>query len=164
MIDQNVQIMVGGNAVTTENPVPVKTELPAVSALSDAADNPITTIIGAAELVYNGSKFERKRTPNVFKTIAAQAVTAETPVDLWTPASGKKFRLMGYALSLSVAGSVILKDDTTEIIRTPLMDAGIGVTGPNLGNGILSAVADNKLKADVTATGTISGFVFGCEE
>lgn len=104
------------------------------------------------------------RTPNIFKTIAAVAITAGTPVAVWTPASGKKFRLMGYALSLSVAGSVILKDATTEMLRTPLMPAGIGQASPPIGNGILAAAANDALNADVSATGTISGFVYGTEE
>ena len=104
------------------------------------------------------------RTPSVFKTVAAVAVTAGTPVAGWTPASGKKFRLMGYALSLSVAGAVIMKDATTELIRTALMLAGDGHESPPMGNGILSAAANQVLNLDVTATGTVSGFLFGTEE
>jgi hypothetical protein len=111
-----------------------------------------------------GANWAAIRTPVVFKPIAAVAVTAGTPVAVWTPAAGKKFRVMGYALSLSVAGSVILKDATTEILRTPLMAAGIGQPAPRMGNGILSATANNVLNADVSATGSISGFVFGTEE
>jgi hypothetical protein len=106
-----------------------------------------------------------QRTPVVFKTIAAVAVTAGTPVSIWTPTSGKKFRVMGFMLSLSVAGSVILKDGTTEILRTCLMPAGNGQSSPaSMGNGVLSALANNLLNADVTASGSVSGFVFGTEE
>jgi hypothetical protein len=105
------------------------------------------------------------RTPNIFKTLAAVAVTAGTPVAVWTPAAGKKFRLMGYTLSLSVAGSIILEDATgVEKIRTPLMAAGVGMISPQMGNGILSALANNALFIDVTATGTVNGFVYGTEE
>ncbi|MBZ5700258.1 MAG: hypothetical protein LAN84_00265 [Acidobacteriia bacterium] len=107
---------------------------------------------------------EMPRTPGVYKTIAAVSVTAGTPATLWTPTAGKKFRLMGYALSLSVAGSVILLDSATEVIRTPLLAAGIGQNSPHMGNGILSSAANNALKADVSASGTVSGFVFGTEE
>ena len=117
--------------------------------------------------IYNGTGsngWDRPRTPVTFKTIAAVAVTAGTPVAIWTPTSGKKFRVMGFMLSLSVAGSVILKDATTEILRTPLMAAGIGQASPPMGNGILSAAANNVLNADVSATGSVSGFVFGTEE
>lgn len=110
------------------------------------------------------SGFSALRTPSVFKNIAAVAVTAATPVAAWDPASGKKFRLMGFALSLSVAGSVIIKDGANEILRTPLMAAGAGMVSPPMGNGILSTAADANLFIDVTASGSVSGFVYGTEE
>ena len=100
----------------------------------------------------------------VVKNIAAQAITAGTPVSLWTPATGKKFRVLGFALSLSVAGSVILKDNTTEILRTPLLAAGVGLASPPMGLGILSSTVNNALQLDASVTGSVSGFVFGVEE
>lgn len=96
------------------------------------------------------------------KNIAAQAVTAGTPVAVWTPAAGKRFAVLGYALSLSVAGSVILKDNATEILRTPLLAAGTGIAD-RLPFTILSAALNNALKVDVTATGSVSGYVYGYE-
>ena len=122
------------------------------------------TPLWVANASFDGAGWARVRTPNIFKSIASTSVTAGSPVAGWTPASGKKFRLMGYALSLSVAGSVVLQDATTEKIRTPLMPAGIGQPSPAMGNGILSAAANNSLNLDVTATGTVSGFLFGTEE
>lgn len=113
---------------------------------------------------FNGSSWDRDRTPTVFKKIAGVAVAAGTPVSVWTPAAGKKFRLMGWALSLSVAGAVILDDNGSEIIRTPAMAAGVGLVSPPMGNGLLSAAANNPLKIDVTAGGNVHGYVFGTEE
>ena len=115
-------------------------------------------------VAHDGTNNPRIRTPSTFKTLAAVAVTAASPVAGWTPAAGKKFRLMGFALSLSVAGAVILKDSATELIRTPLMAAGVGLVAPPMGNGMLSATANNVLNIDVTATGTVSGFLYGTEE
>lgn len=117
----------------------------------------------------NGVSWSPVPIANVFKNLPAQAVTAGTPVSLWTPATGKKFRVLGYALSLSVAGSVILKDGATgpgatELLRTPLMPAGNGQSSPRLGLGIVSAALNNQLWIDATATGTVSGYVFGIEE
>jgi hypothetical protein len=100
---------------------------------------------------------------NVVKTRADASITAGTPANLWTPASGKKFRLMRGQLSAGVAGQIILKDDTTEVIRSPQLAAG-GVWTFNLGNGVLSATVDNILKVDVSATGNVGGFVAGTEE
>lgn len=129
-------------------------------------DNVTELLIGGATPT-NENTLPAGPSPTVFKTIAAVAVTAGTPVAAWTPASGKKFRLMGYALSLSVAGSVILDDGTAttdEFLRTPLMAAGVGQPSPNLGYGYVSTAADNALHIDATASGSVTGFVFGVEE
>ncbi len=122
--------------------------------------------IGAAQFLFNGGSFDRLRTPTKFVPIAALAVTAGTPVAAWTPAGGRKFHLMGYSLSLSVAGAILLKDGSgLEILRTSLMAAGIGQVSPaNLGNGYAGTTASQALFMDVTATGTITGFCFGTEE
>ena len=102
--------------------------------------------------------------PLVFKNVAAVAVTAGTPVTVWTPASGKRFRLLGFMVSLSVAGSVIFKDATNEFIRTPLLAAGVGLASPPMFGGYPSALQNNVLAIDVSASGNVSGFVFGQEE
>lgn len=115
--------------------------------------------------VFNGASHDRLRTPSKVVTVAAVAVTAGTPVVIWTPTTGKKFHLMGWCLAPSVAGSIILKDtSTTEILRFSCA-AGISINNPaNFANGYTSTAADNKLYVDVTATGTVSGYVFGTEE
>src|ERR1700740_536751 len=84
------------------------------------------------------------RSPGVFKEIKALSITAGTPVSIWTPASAtKKFRLMGYALSLSVAGSILFEDGTgNEVLRTPTLLAGAPFAGPAIGNGYLSSTAN----------------------
>jgi hypothetical protein len=118
---------------------------------------------GGMQFVYNGA-WDRQRTPNVFKNLAAVAVTAGTAATAWTPAAGKKFRLMGWMLSLSVAGSVIFKDGGAEFFRTCLMPAGDGKSSPPIANGYLSSLANNVLGVDVSATGAVSGLCFGTEE
>jgi hypothetical protein len=109
--------------------------------------------------------FVYARTPSTFKTVAAVSVTSGTPVGIWTPTSGKKFRIMNWCVSLSVAGAVIFKDTSaTEVFRTPLMPAGIGQCGPFMGNGYISLAVNNVLDIDVTSTGTVTGYVDGTEE
>lgn len=110
-----------------------------------------------------------ERVPNVVKNVAAVAVTAGTPVSIWTPATGKSFRLMGYHLSSTAAGSTIFKDGTSggsaaEFMRTPIQAINTGTPSPPLGNGYLSAAPNNQLWLDVTASGTLHGFVVGIEE
>lgn len=100
------------------------------------------------------------------RNVAAQAVTAGTPVTVHTPASGKKFRLCGYALSVSVAGSVIFKygGANTEFLRTPVLPANTPVAVDTLGAGIAPGAAGDALKVDVTATGSVSGHLLVSEE
>ena len=107
------------------------------------------------------------RTANVIKTVAAVAITAGTGATIWTPTAGTKFRLMGWSLSSSAAAALIFGDNVvgTVILRSELLAAaGISQSAPGFGNGFLSAAANNVLKLDVTATSTVSGYVFGTEE
>lgn len=102
----------------------------------------------------------------VIKNVAAQAITAGTPVTLHTPATGKKFRLCGYALSLSVAGSVIFKygAGNSEFLRTPVLPAGTPLAVVALGAGTAPGAPGDALKLDVSASGTVSGHVLLTEE
>jgi len=163
-------VTVQGAAASGVNAGPIQI-LANVAAGDNQAPTPLYNSLGTGAMMVMPMLFDaiqasvRQRTPAVFKTLAAVAVTAGTPVAAWTPAAGKKFRFMGGGVSLSVAGAVIFKDATTEIWRTPLMPAGIGQPiPPNFGNGILSAAANNVLNIDVTATGSVTGGVFGTEE
>lgn len=105
--------------------------------------------------------------PVIFKNIAAQAIVATVPFDLWTPASGKKYELLGWSLSTTVAGSIIFKNKHvaayTEFLRTPLLLASTPHDGPTLQASDTPGVADDILALDVTISGTVSGFVFGRE-
>lgn len=114
--------------------------------------------------IYNGASFDRARTPSSFKDVTDGSITAGTPAAAWTPAAGKKFRLMLGQLSLSVAGQIILKDGATEILRSPKLAAG-GVWEFDLKSlGKLSALANNVLNIDVSGTGNVGGFLGGTEE
>lgn len=119
-----------------------------------------------ATWLYTGAgSMVRQRTPTVFKTLNAVVVTSETTI--WTPAAGKKFRLMGFYLAQGVAtGAITLRDNTagTTILIVPQNTVGVASASPPLGNGILSAAANNVLTAQGASTETLTGFVFGTEE
>lgn len=127
-----------------------------------AADNlPATT---SATTVWDTSGYSAARSPLVFKSASATVITSETTV--WTPAAGKKFRLMGFCLTQGVAtGAVTLKDNTagTTIFTVPQNTLGAALC-VQLGNGILSAAANNVLTATGVSTETITGTFFGLEE
>ncbi|HZU75957.1 MAG TPA: hypothetical protein VFA70_04280 [Dehalococcoidia bacterium] len=102
----------------------------------------------------------------MLKPLAATAVTAGTPVTLWTPATGKAYRILGYAVSLSVAGEVIFKNShagtATEVFRTPALAAGTGIAG-TLAAGFVPGAPNDLLQVDVSASGTVNGYVYGTE-
>lgn len=137
--------------------------MPASASLADAFANPSTTKIEALLGVFNGATWDRLRTANVFTTVALNAGTSETTI--WTPASGKKFRLLGFLLTCGAASTLTFKDNTagtTIFVTRGTTDAPIN-TGP-MGNGILSASADNVLTVTRGTSCTLSGTLFGCEE
>lgn len=136
------------------------------SASRDAEDGDYMPATGS--MGYAGTNsWDRLRVANVVKDIASTAVTAGTPVTVWTPTAGKKFRLLGWSLSLSVAGSIIFKygAGSVTLFRTPAVAAaGITDNPPGFGNGTMPNAANDVLKIDVTASGNVAGFVFGMEE
>jgi len=95
-----------------------------------------------------------------FAQLKATAITAGTPVGVYTPTAGKKWRLLGYHLSLSVAGSILFEDTTgVEVLRTPLLVANAGQGSPAMGLGVQAALVTTALFLDVTASGNVSGWI-----
>lgn len=123
---------------------------------------------------YNGATWDRARVANIFKSVSA---TASGSTAVWTPAAGKKFRLMGYSISvagtLAVLGADVLNllDSATVIFRH-VVAIGATVSGDSqiaasLGQGYLSAVADQVLNINIgTAllTGAVTVNAWGTEE
>ncbi len=109
-------------------------------------------------------------TPFIFKPIKAVSITAATPVAVWTPTAGKRFRLLGFCVLPTVANVGILFEDATgggnEFLRFP-PTAAVATTQMLVRLdpwGYLSTTINNALFLDVTITSTISGFVYGTEE
>lgn len=105
--------------------------------------------------------------PDVFKVIDANAITAGTEEIVWTPASGKTIRLLGWRLSSSAAASIQFQDSASSavvIAQTPVLAAAGIDDRESLGRGVVLASPGNTLKIDVSANSTISGIVFGVEE
>ena len=103
---------------------------------------------------------------DTFKMIDANAITAGSAEVIWTPASGKTIRFLGWFLSSSAAAALEFQDSgaATVIAQTPLLAIAGVHNAPDLGKGLVLADADNTLKLDVTANTTVSGMVFGREE
>lgn len=119
------------------------------------------------------------RIPNIFKTATA---TASGNTALWTPTTGKKFRLMRLVFQLtgnaaqSVAGvlTIDLQDNTTStnISFSAFVPGVAGTTFADyqyidLGNGILSAAANNVLNINLSSaltSGNVRIIAMGTEE
>lgn len=131
--------------------------------------------------VFNGVNWDRKRTPKIFKTVT---VTAAGSTAVWTPAAGKKFRLMGYSIEVTgnaiqaVGGNfeAVFLDAATAIGAGSswyIPAAALNVFGSDggkpfeLGNGYLSTLANNALNINLSAAltgGEIRVNVWGTEE
>ena len=130
------------------------------AAPSDAATNPSTGLSG-----FNGVTWDRVRVQSFRVDLSAVSITSIATV--WTPTSGKKFRLMGGSISVSAAVSVLFEDNSAGagnfVWRTPKLFIDTPYNF-DLGNGKLSAAANNVLKATSSAAATITGTIYGVEE
>lgn len=133
----------------------------------------------------SGGPFYFQRTPNIFKTTQVAATTSGNSA-VWTPTSGKKFRLMRFQIQgvnlVATAATVLtisFQDNTTGMtIGTydVLLPASATATGLlvggvqfdsgwiDLGNGFISAAANNVLNLNIgaTITGATGSFRVNC--
>ena len=103
----------------------------------------------------------------LYKSLVPYHVSARELIPHGSPSGPHRFRLMGFMLAQGVVGgAVTIKDNTggATILIIPQNTAGVSVPSPPMGNGILSAAANNVLTATGSATETITGFFFGTEE
>lgn len=118
---------------------------------------------GQQASAYNGTNMAIARTPDVFKPVALAAATAETTI--WTPASGKKFRLQRLVLTVGAQTVLTFKDNTA---GTTILVLELAANTPlqiDLGAiGILSGAADRVLTVTRATSATLNGFVAGVEE
>jgi hypothetical protein len=101
------------------------------------------------------------------KVIPIFALMTGADVVVWTPPAGKRFRLLGYALSSSViVGAVTLKDGSggPNIGFIPNQTLNVPNISPPMGNGILSSAVNNALCFNGVNTQILTGFLMGTEE
>jgi hypothetical protein len=113
-------------------------------------------------LVFTGSVWDRMRAPSQFVPVNAVGITANTAI--WTPAAGKKVRVMGYQFTTTVAGAVILKDNSATVVAVFYGAAGIPGPAVELSNGFILAAANNPLTAIGPGGAVLHGLVWGSEE
>lgn len=185
-----VNVQDGGNSLTVDGTVTANIQGSgnAIIAQAQSADGLVVSasINKLAAIVYqmcfNGSTFDRVRVANMYKTTVA---TASGDTAVWTPTSGKKFRVMGYQIQMSsnaslAAGAVleiVLRDGATPIgvgssvfVPTIAVTTTPGMSNSGwilLSNGFLSSAANNVLNVNLSAalvTGEVRVVVMGTEE
>lgn len=125
-----------------------------------------TMITSAYNQGFNGSTFDRIRVGKTYKYIEYLNLADNTATTVWTPASGKKFRLMAVQISSSAASLLHLRDGAGGTIFHTQRTAGIDSKYFEFGNGYLSATANNVLEILNKSTATINVWVtaWGTEE
>jgi len=130
------------------------------------ADNLVLTRalkVGAIGLGYDGTTADMLRIANVFKSVDVSAKSSATTAP-WTPASGKKFRLMGGLLSAEDAETLTLVQGSSEttVFKIDVLDEAPIYF--DLGQGILGSTADGTLSINSGSGTTVVGVLFGMEE
>lgn len=140
-------------------------------------------VVASSKLLLTGTSFDRERTPKVFKTATA---TAAGQTAVWTPAAGKRFRLMRVHMSITSNAAAA----AAAVLLSRLLDGSgggavfFGMSDNNyipligtiqqhqnfifdLGNGYLSVAANNVLNVDLSfalTAGVLDVTVAGTEE
>jgi hypothetical protein len=163
-------------------PTPAVDVIPASSILDAGKQNAQLTL--ALQTVLNGGNYEIVRTPKIFR--ASGCAAGNSGAFIWTPAQGKRFRLMGAVISIG-AGAVTSANPTIVVLydnvaATPnqLFTVTINAaavaytfTQPYVAyfqlpaNGYLSLAANNSLILNVVqvmTTGNIDCTAWGTEE
>lgn len=115
---------------------------------------------------FNGSTIERRRLGKIYKWIEFLNLADATATTVWTPAAGKKFRLMSIQISTSAAATVHLRDGAGGTRFHSQRTGGADTKDFNFGNGYLSSAANNVLEILNSSGATINVWVtaFGTEE
>lgn len=113
-----------------------------------------------------GNFFERVRAGKIYKWIEFLNLADATATTVWTPASGRKFRLMGIQISTSAAATVHLRDGAGGTRFYSQRTGGADTKDFSFGNGYLSATANNVLEILNSSGATINVWVnaWGTEE
>jgi len=145
-------------------------------------NNPALGVVFTAQTrptIWDGNFYQRERTPAIFKTIVA---TAAGSTAVWTPAAGKKFRVMRVHMSITSNAAAAV----AAVLLSRLLDGAtfFGISDNNyiplagviqqhqnftfdLGNGYLSSAANNVLNIDLSfalTAGILNVTVAGTEE
>lgn len=114
---------------------------------------------------YSTAQWEPYLVPTVWKPQTSVALTGGSDTTIWTPAVGKKFRLMGYRLISTTNTTCNFKDNTGGTVFWRWISTGQpGVPDVMPINGFLSSTANNVLAINCNNTATLDGVLYGVEQ
>lgn len=121
-------------------------------------------IVATNTMAFNGSTFDRVRTGKVYKYMEYLNLVNTGQATVWTPAAGKKFRLMGVSIAVSGISTFHLQDGTTKFHTIRTNTAGTVIF--DWGNGYLSTAANTSLNIYNDSAGSLNVWVtaWGTEE
>jgi len=139
----------------------------AAAVITPADAQALASLLGLSSqqiaLAFNGATFDLAREPKKIASVNLTAATAETTV--YTPTSGKKFRLLRGVLTTSAQSILTWKDNTA---GTTIFTLELAANTPftfNFGTlGILSAAANNLLTVTRATSATLTGWLGFTEE
>lgn len=122
-----------------------------------------TTTPSSAPYGFNGATFDRIRVGKVYKYIEYLNLPTSTNTTIWTPAAGKKYRLMGISIATSATVHLHIRDSGTIFHSVRLQGSTVTF---DFGNGYLSALANNVLEVrnDSGTTTNVWITAWGTEE
>jgi hypothetical protein len=114
----------------------------------------------------SGDYWERIRTSKVFKYIEFLNLANATATTIWTPNTGRKFRLLGVQVSSSAAATLHLRDGAGGTKFHSYRTGGADTKDFDFRNGYLSSAANNVLEIYNETGSAVSVWVtaYGTEE
>lgn len=139
-------------------------------AAGDADAGMIGLVVNARQQGWTGSAYDRFRAAKLYKPFTADAVANNATHLIWTPAAGKRFRILGGILAVSVTGDYLLGEyDTTPTLTNNILPILLTANTPTVfgfGNGWLANNADRvaRLKNASGSAANVRGILFGTDE
>lgn len=131
----NILGIIGIDQTTPGTTNQVSTEFPDAAALADGAANPATPIVGAAEQLFNGTTWDRKRNNLQGTLLASLARTATVSTADQVNYNGKGIHIILDVTALADTPSIVLKIEgksASGIYYTLLEGAAVTGTGTNI--------------------------------
>lgn len=137
--------------------------------LTDAAGSANLAVVSTLQGYVGSSAWDRLRLANIYKTLSRASIAAAGNSTIWTPAAGKKPRLMGGIITVSAAfiGSIRFGTAGSGVVKIPLetSSALTIMIGP-MDNGLIATNANDVIEVNNASAGAVSvaAVLWGLEE